>query len=282
MFYNKPYYLNVSYSYFLGIIQNLKYRAISFSLVLGGLLSSCGDDESVDCALSLASDAINAAQCAQANGTVTLATSGENGSVSYRLDDGAPQGSATFEALAPGTYTITAQDDAGCTATASVTIPDEEVTLMVAAAVSPSDCNQSEGIITLDVSGGTAPYTYSLDSTNFVDNSAFSDLSPGEYDITIRDAAGCATTLNARIPSGISFDATIKEIISTNCTVTGCHAAVAGRPNFEIEEQIFANAARIENRTSEGTMPPPGSGRSLTDEQIAQITCWVGDGAPDN
>ena len=260
----------------------MKYRAISFSLVLGGLLSSCGDDESVDCVLSIASESINAAQCEQANGSVTLVASGENGSVSYRLDDGTSQSSATFDALLPGTYTITAQDDAGCTATASVTIPDEEVTLTVAATVSPSDCNQSEGLITLDVSGGTAPYTYSLDSTNFVDNSAFSDLSPGEYNVTVRDAVGCAATVTAQIPSGISFDASVKDIIATNCAVTGCHVAGARNPNFEVKDNIFANAARIQERTTEKSMPPPASGRSLTDEQIAQIACWVSDGAPDN
>lgn len=259
----------------------MKYRAISFSLALGGLLSSCGDDESV-CALSIASESTNAARCEQANGSVTLVTLGENGSVSYRLDDGTSQSSGTFDALLPGTYTITAQDDAGCTATASVTIPDEEVTLAVAATVTPSDCNQSEGMITLDVSGGTPPYTYRLDSTDFVDNSAFRDLSPDEYNVTVRDAVGCATTVTAEIPSGISFDASVKNIIATNCAVTGCHVAGARNPNFEVKDNIFANAARIRQRTGEKSMPPADSGRRLTDEQIAQITCWVGDGAPDN
>lgn len=259
----------------------MKYRIIYFSLALGGLFS-CGDDESVDCVLSLASTTVSTAQCGQANGSVTLVASEANGSVSYRLDDGTTQGSATFDGLQPGTYTITAQDDAGCTATASVTIPDEEVTLAIAATISPSACNESEGMITLDVSGGTAPYTYSLDSINFTDNSAFDELSPGEYNVTVRDAVGCTTTVPAQIPSGISFDASVKDIISTNCAVTGCHVAGGRSPNFEVKDNILANAGRIRERTSEKTMPPPSSGRSLTDEQIAQIACWVSDGALDN
>ena len=259
----------------------MKYRAISFSLALFGLLSSCNDDESV-CTLSLTSETINAAQCGQANGSVTLMPSGENGAVEYRLNDGAFQTSATFEALPPGNYKITAQDEAGCTTTASVTIPDEEVTLTVAAAIMPSACTQSEGSIALEVSGGTAPYTYSLDSTNFADETSLRDLPPGEYNVTVRDAVGCTTTVSARIPSGISFEATIKDIIATNCAVMGCHVAGAQNPNFEVKDNIFANAARIGERTSEKSMPPPGSGRSLTDEQIARIACWVSDGAPDN
>ena len=213
---------------------------------------------------------------------MTLVASGENGSVSYRLDGGTAQGSATFSTLLPGTYTVTAQDDAGCTATASVTIPNEEVTLAIAAAVSPSACNQTDGIIALDVSGGTAPYTYSLDSTNFTDNSAFNNLSPGKYQVVVRDAVGCAITIPAQIPSGISFDASVKNIIAINCAVTGCHVAGGRNPNFEVKDNILANAARIRERTSEKSMPPPSSGRSLTDEQIAQIACWVSDGALDN
>ena len=262
----------------------MRHRLPASSLILLGLLTACGDgaDEPTACSLSLTSEAIAAAQCGQANGSVALTTSGDAGAVSYRLDNGAPQGSPTFEALAPGSYTITAENGAGCTATTSVTVIDEEATLAVTAVVESSDCNQSDGGIALEVLGGTSPYTYRLDSSDFSDDSVLSGLSPGEYTVTIRDAKGCTTRVDARVASGISFDTTIKEIIATNCAVTGCHAAGGRNPNFEVKDNIFANAARIGERTTEKSMPPPSSGRSLTDEQITQIACWVGDGAPDN
>ena len=261
----------------------MNYSILGVSLVFVGLLISCsGDsDEPTDCTLSLVPNPTVAAQCGQATGAVTLATSGEKGLISYQLDGGPAQRSATFDSLTPGTYSITAQDESGCTATASVTIPDEEKTITVATAFTPSPCNQSEGSISLEASGGTAPYSYRLDSAEFTDESTLHNLSPGAYTVTIRDTEGCTTRIEARIPSGIRFDDTIKEIIASNCAIMGCHVAGGRHPNFEMKDNIFANAAQISERTAEKSMPPPNWGR-LTEEQIAQIDCWVGDGAPDN
>ena len=262
----------------------MRYRLPAYSFILLGLLSACGDDadEPAACNLSLASESVAAAQCGQDNGSVTLAVSGGNGPVTYRLDNGAAQSSPTFEAVAPGDHVIVAEDNTGCIATTAVNIGDEEADLTVVTAIKPSSCGQSEGSISLEVAGGTDPYEYSVNGSDFTDDSALNDLEPGEYTVTIRDAAGCTTDLTAQVLSGISFDATVKEIITTNCAVTGCHAAGGRNPNFQVKDNIFANAARIAERTTEKSMPPPSSGRSLTDEQIAQIACWVGDGAPDN
>ena len=80
----------------------------------------------------------------------------------------------------------------------------------------------------------------------------------------------------------ISFVQTIEPIISTNCAISGCHVNGQQRPTLETYEQIAANAELIMNRTSNGTMPPPSSGKELTLEQIETISCWVSDGAPDN
>ena len=262
----------------------MKHGFFTSSVALLGLFTSCGDgnDEPIACNLSVASESVSAAQCGQATGSISMAASGENGLVTYRLDDGVTQNSATFDALAPGDYTVTVEDEAGCTATTAVTVTDEEATLMATAVVQPSACNESDGSIALDVSGGTAPYAFSIDSTNFTDDATLQNLFPGEYTVTIRDAEGCATNISARIPSGISFEESIQDIITTNCAVTGCHAAGGRNPNLEIKDNILANATRIRDRTTEKSMPPASSGRSLTDEQIAQINCWVGDGAADN
>ena len=83
-------------------------------------------------------------------------------------------------------------------------------------------------------------------------------------------------------PGGTSFSQTIAPIISANCAVSGCHVNGQQRPTLETYDQISTNAGRIMERTSNGTMPPPSSGSSLTIEQIAAISCWVEAGSPDN
>jgi hypothetical protein len=83
-------------------------------------------------------------------------------------------------------------------------------------------------------------------------------------------------------PGSISYSATIAPIISSNCAVSGCHANGQQIPTLESYNQISMNSGRIKTRTSNGTMPPPGSGMSLTVEEIEAIACWVDSGAPEN
>jgi len=83
-------------------------------------------------------------------------------------------------------------------------------------------------------------------------------------------------------PGGTSFSQTISPLISTNCAITGCHVNGQQAPTLENYAQISANAGRIKAKTSNGTMPPPTSGQSLTQQEIDDIACWVDAGAPDN
>jgi uncharacterized membrane protein len=81
---------------------------------------------------------------------------------------------------------------------------------------------------------------------------------------------------------GISFAQVIEPIVQTNCAISGCHVNGQQRPILETYEQMAANAERIKARTSNGTMPPANSGKSLTLEEINAIACWVDNGAQDN
>ncbi len=199
----------------------------------------------------------------------------------YRLNAGTGQPAATFSGLAPGTYEVGAQDEAGCTTSGSVTVPDEPATLEINPVAAASTCGQASGSITVEVTGGSAPYRYRLDSADFSTSAQFNQLAPGAYAVAVQDADGCTTEVDAQVTSKVSFAATIKEIVTTNCAVTGCHAGTRV-PNFTTNDDIFSFAAKIKERTGERSMPPPGSGRELTDAQIAQIACWADDGAPDN
>lgn len=253
---------------------------MKYLLFLPLLLLACSEDDQPACnsPMAVVAETIGTAYCSQANGSVTLATADANGPVTYRLGDGPAQTSPTFASLSPGSYRLTVQDEAGCTATTSVTIPDEDAELTVAAAIVSSACGESAGRIALEVSGGAAPYQFSLDSADFTDDATLNRLAPGTYSVTVRDANGCTASVDARVLSGISFETTIHPIITTNCAITGCH--VSGRAaDFSVRENIFAYAEHIRERTSDRSMP---LGRELTDEEIAQINCWVNDGAPDN
>jgi len=61
--------------------------------------------------------------------------------------------------------------------------------------VNPISCSGSnDGSITVDASGGVAPYGYSIDGTTFQSENTFTGLAPGTYTITIRDSNGPGTT----------------------------------------------------------------------------------------
>lgn len=81
---------------------------------------------------------------------------------------------------------------------------------------------------------------------------------------------------------GASFSQTVNPIIQTNCAIPGCHVNGGQPPALTTYEEISANGQLVKIRTSNGTMPPSTSGKSLTKEEIDAIACWVEAGTPNN
>jgi hypothetical protein len=79
-----------------------------------------------------------------------------------------------------------------------------------------------------------------------------------------------------------TLSGSISTIIGTNCAVPGCHVSGTNRVNFTNKENIIQNAAQIRSFTQNGIMPPPQSGRTLSEQQKDDIFCWVENGAQDN
>ncbi|MDF9798738.1 hypothetical protein OKW21_004001 [Catalinimonas alkaloidigena] len=263
----------------------MKYFNYFFALLCCSFLFSCDEDEEgVTCPdnFTLSTTNVTNATCEAENGTISLSASGAQGTVSYRLDGGSSQSDNTFTDLAPATYEISAEDAEGCTTSLTVTVGNEEVEINAQASTTASECGQAEGTLMVEANGGTSPYAYSLDGENFQSDNAFEELEASEYVVTVQDANGCTTELTASVDTEISFSARISDIISTNCAVSGCHVAGTGLPNFTEKQTILNRAAAIKSRTGSGTMPPPSSGGSLSNEQIEAIACWVDSGAPDN
>ena len=92
--------------------------------------------------------------------------------------------------LSAGTYNVSVSDALGCNTSLSIVI-DEPAALSLDSNVSDETFfNGTDGVISLDVSGGSPPYAYSW--SNSSNQSTNFNLFPGEYSVTISDANGCS------------------------------------------------------------------------------------------
>lgn len=102
--------------------------------------------------------------------------------------------------LQAGDYTVTVQDQDGASVLVETyTIVEPDPLELVTFSISPPDCNQENGGISLQVSGGTAPYFFDY-GQGPVQDSARSNLEAGTYQITISDDNNCDLTATLEIP----------------------------------------------------------------------------------
>ena len=131
------------------------------------------------------------------SGTASVSVTAYGGTepYTYSVDGGPAQSSNTF-LLTPGNHVITVTDAAGCTdeSIISITVPASlEVTVQESYPV----CQGGISVITLNVTGGTAPYTYIIGNTIFPANVFY--FPSGTYSITVIDANNCTQTVNVTV-----------------------------------------------------------------------------------
>ncbi len=99
--------------------------------------------------------------------------------------------------LCPGQYVVSVTDANGCNQTDTLTVKEPDSIALNEVVVSPNcngDCN---GSITLNPTGGTAPYTY-LWNTGAT-SSSISNLCAGTYNVIVTDANGCTNSRNITV-----------------------------------------------------------------------------------
>ena len=102
----------------------------------------------------------------------------------------------------PGTYTVTVTDQGnGCVwADTVVTIQDLPETFAFSQV--PPDCRVPTGTVVFEsVSGGTAPFLYSVNGgASFQSDSLVNGLASGNYGLVVQDAKGCEIRQQTNIP----------------------------------------------------------------------------------
>lgn len=147
--------------------------------------------------------------CSNGAGSIDIVFSGGQQPYTFTWSNGAITEDLT--GLSAGTYTCTVVDAGGCTVTTPSYVINNNAGGLTFDNVDVDDetCGNGQGEITLTVSGGQTPYTYSWNTG--ATNSMLTGLSAGTYAATVTDNSGCAihtNTLNVANNSGsLSLDA---------------------------------------------------------------------------
>ena len=143
-------------------------------------------------------------------GTASASANGGTAPYAYIWSNGAT--TSSINGLVAGIYSVTATDANGCTAVGQVAVmePTKLQGYINCVKTCPGACN---GVASVTVIGGTAPYTYLW--SNGETTSTIDELCVGIYWVTITDANGCQKIVGTQL---VTFPATTLSGSSTNVT----------------------------------------------------------------
>ena len=96
--------------------------------------------------------------------------------------------------------------------------------------INPLCYGDSSGKISLNASQGTSPYTYSLNSINYGNDSIFTGLKSGSFSISAKDNNGCIATQNVILRQPLKFNSSVtnNNLVCFNDSSGGINITSAG------------------------------------------------------
>ncbi|MFN5679389.1 MAG: gliding motility-associated C-terminal domain-containing protein [Flavobacteriia bacterium] len=168
-----------------------------------------------------------------ANGSVSIALANGTAPFTYNWS---PVTSTTnsLNNLSAGSYTCTITDANNCSAVFSTTLTDP-TQLTISSVTTPTPCGLQEGSMSIQVSGGTAPYTYAWTPAASNTN-ALSNLGSGIYTVVVTDANACQATISdtVQISNGPQLNESISASSCMSNTGSISVAIVGGTPPYTI------------------------------------------------
>jgi hypothetical protein len=169
----------------------------------------------------------------------------------------------TIEVFQPGIYTLTVVDlTTGCESSDEVLVDIDDGFVLDGEVFDVSCFGLADGRIEIFVAGGTPPYVFEMQDSIFQTN-----LPPGEYMVSVTDAAGCMSVVTAIIsePPPLDVEFTINAENQIEAIATGGVGAYTYAWNVEANANIIENPI---NGTEYELTVTDANGCTLTDTYI--------------
>ncbi|WP_215225315.1 T9SS type B sorting domain-containing protein [Echinicola shivajiensis] len=162
-----------------------------------------------------------AATCGAANGTAEIkVVVGRGDPYRYEWSNGL-KGSTKAENLQAGDHSVEIFDKYNCSTTLYFTIEEKGSPINIAESLVHNSCGSTDkGAISLNISGGQAPYEFEW--SNGAKSANLDQLPSGEFSVEIKDASGCSISKTFQIKDSESLQVAVeKQNISCNGAENG-------------------------------------------------------------
>ncbi|MFN8278029.1 MAG: PKD domain-containing protein [Chitinophagales bacterium] len=175
------------------------------------------------------------AQCGSATGSATVSSSSVN--LTYSWSNGAS--GATASGLSSGTYGVTATDNHGCTATASVTVGNLSGTSLSTSFTAVKCFGESNGAAVVTPSGGSGNYVYNWSDGGT--SSTIANKPAGTYTVTVTDGSSCSPTASVTITQPNALNGSVSTTTSL-CTGNTGSATVSAQGGNSSYSYLWSNS----------------------------------------
>lgn len=122
------------------------------------------------------------------DGLIELEINGGNGPFTYLWSNG--ETSPLLNNLPAGDYSYTVTDGMGCESINAITVAEPQDSLMLSFDITSETCaGDLNGAVTANITGGTSPYSIEWNTGSTA--ATLSDITTGEYTISVTDQKGC-------------------------------------------------------------------------------------------
>ncbi len=151
-------------------------------------LSTCSISINEPAALSCTLSKEDVSDCDVQDGKITVNPVGGTAPYVFSINNGTFSANAEFTGLGIGNHIVTTIDDNGCETTCEISLTAPMMPTCAISAFTDILCyGEATGSLSVEASGGNAPYEYSLDDITYQSSNTFNNLAAGVHTIYVRN-----------------------------------------------------------------------------------------------